>query len=82
MLQILKVNEVVEPILNAEPLLMTEPLALPLYTAIKKILVDKFTVICLDAYDKIISVNKIAETGSEVLSTGQEVSMTMNSATV
>ena len=70
----------VEPILNVEPLFMAEPLALPLYTAVRKILVDKFTVICLNAYDKIISVHKIAETGSEALNTGQEMVKTMNTA--
>lgn len=51
------------------------------YTEVSKILVDKFTVLCLNAYDQILSVSKIADAGQEVLTTGQEVVKTVNIGT-
>ena len=51
------------------------------YTEVSKILFDKFTVLCLNAYDQIVSVRQITDAGQEMLTTGQEVVKTANTAT-
>jgi hypothetical protein len=56
------VAEVAEPILMANPFWMAMQQQ-SVYTEVSKILVDKFTVLCLNAYDQILSVSKIADAG-------------------
>lgn len=72
-------EEVAEPILMADSFFMPMVFSSP-YMEVRKILVDKFTVLCLNAYDQIISARQITDAGQEMLTTGQEVVKTANTA--